>query len=214
MTKKDLLLIHGYIDQKNPKQELNFAMIDFNQRVIMATDTVNVIEFNLNKDEVEMCNGIHYLHKKQIKLIAQMMAKKEEYTFKDNAIMVNGVRFTLDNQPVDDDFNFPDTENYIRPHDFKDYSFTLDDIDMLEYDTALSNAFVLPKQFLNLQAFSACIRYGIDITPQKDVVVDGGGTRTEVGRVRVVGMLRDEVRFTFVAMGIEYVNPQPTLFNR
>ena len=45
MTKKDLLLIHSFIDSKNPKEVLNFAHLKDDG--IYATDTKKCIMFSI-----------------------------------------------------------------------------------------------------------------------------------------------------------------------
>lgn len=216
MNKNDMNLIYSCVDLKNPKEELNYALFDFNKNTVISTNTRVLVEFKLNQDEVENCNGLHYVHKKYLKLIIGMMTKDTDYKFKDNCISVGGARFTLDNQPNNDysePFEFP-LEN-IKKYLLSEiqYNFTLDDIEMLEYDTALNNAFILPKNLLGVQEFGEANKYGIKITPQRNIKV-GDGLQTEVGSVKVVGVKSENIRFNFVAMGMEYKAPQPTLLDK
>jgi hypothetical protein len=215
MQKQDMRLVEDCIDTKNQKQELNYALFDFNKNIVIASNTKVLIEFKLNEDDVDGCSGLHYVHKKYLKLIIGMMKNDVDYKFNNNCISAGGARFTLDNQPNDDhsepfDFPLENLDKYLREDD--EYDFTLDSIEILEYDAAINNAFVLPKNLLGVQEHGNAQKFGIKITPQRDVKV-GEKTKTDVGSVKVVGIKSDMVRFTFVAVGIEYKAPVPTLFN-
>jgi hypothetical protein len=60
MTKKDLLLIHSFIDSKNPKEVLNFAHLKDDG--IYATDTKKCIMFSIPMLDLDL-----FLEKKILK---------------------------------------------------------------------------------------------------------------------------------------------------
>lgn len=70
MTKQNLKLLTSFIDNKNPKQELNFALVG--RGAIYATDTRKAIQLNCKE-----INGNALMHKKLLEGLSAVLGKDE-----------------------------------------------------------------------------------------------------------------------------------------
>lgn len=168
MRKQDLNLILPFIDEKNPKLELNFAKVI--DGAIVATDTKKVIQFN-----VKGIFGNKLIHKKLFKGLANILGQSERLHFKDGYLHTDIVKFGVDTGYFVEDedgkhklgakaSDFPDTKTITNMH--LPYHFTLDNINDLHYELAQKNCFVDDIHLNPVIAYSACKMYDIYYKPQ------------------------------------------------
>lgn len=204
MTKTDFKLLATFL-KDNPKKELAYAMIDFDNKCIIATDTTKLIKLHLQDDEIHKCIGVHYLHKSILKAIATMMDKDAIYRFEFNTIVANGARVQLDNRDDKADFNYPFTRSILFTTGMKSFdtnSLMFIDFDLTHENTHINSDFLKP-----LQEHLHADRYTVYTKPQ---------TEDEAGRAKITSFITKDdkihTRAEVVIMGIKYKPVQKSLF--
>jgi len=207
MNKNEFKLVEDAIASKNPKREINYAYIDFNDNCIYSTDTRKMVIINLNEDEVENCFGTHYLHKKILKAMITFMSKEKEvsYKFEDNHLIVDDMKFKLDTEYVYDEkykLKYPQINEQLIKH--YEQHFNTEDLMYIDFDMTHRNTHINSDMFKAMQEYGDASKYKISSIPQRD---------REVGMVRIDGYKDNKLRFTQILMGIEYKPQDPTLFD-
>jgi len=196
MTKEDLKLIHAFIDSKNPKNELNFALVSSGG--IFATDTRKAIHFNHNFLGADML-----LHKKVLNGFIQSLDKHDVCDIDGCGFLHNGdIKVNCDTFYGDEN-KFPNLKAIID-HDFK-YMIKLDNIDDLQFELSLLDCFIDEVHLNPIIEFSS-ICHEFIIFYDKQTVIDG---LTNNGMVKIVGLYNEDeelgiVRFNAMVMGREF----------
>ena len=202
MNKRELSIIADAVDSKNPKRELNFAYIDFDRMCIASTNTRKLVKYFLNTDEVERCSGVHYLHKKVLKLIISLCAKEIEYKFVKNHIVIDDVKISLNTNDIEEKFNYPNIDVILNKR-FEDEYIT-DNIRFIDFDLTHRNTHINSDALKTLQEFGDAGKYKVESIAQ---------TSKDIGMVKISGVKNNNVRFTAMIMGIDYKPQAPTLFD-
>src|SRR5574344_1522891 len=193
MTKKDLLLIHSFIDSKNPKEVLNFAHLKDDG--IYATDTKKCIMFSIPMLDLDL-----FLEKKILKgFIAA--------THKDSIISFDGLGY-IKNGTLKlncDTFDCSDTVgvdfDYILNQKFSN-QFFLESIDDLQFELAQRNCFIDEEHINPIIAYAECSGFNIFYNEQKEELSNGIKVKNS-GIAKIVGRYSTEdesniVKFTAV----------------
>lgn len=197
MNKPDLKLIGGFIDTKNPKEDLSYAHLKDDG--IYATDTRKAIHFN-----IPMLNLNLYLHKKLLAGFASAVGKDDIVSIDSfGQIRVdNGIRMSCD--------TFPDNrtqEKTIIKNIFDtqfQYHISLDNIDDIHFELTQKECFIDDIHLNPIIEHSNCTRYEIFYNKQT-VEAD----KTNTGMAKIVGLYdtedeKDLVKFTAIVMGREF----------
>lgn len=208
MNKNELKLLDSCVTAKNPKRELDYAEIDFNEMCISAIDTRRLIRYNLREQEVKNCKGKHYLHKKILKALITMMEKYDEYYFEDNHIVIHDTKIKLHTVADMEKFKYPETADIINSALMYD-KYETSSLMYIDFDTTHKNTHINSDSFKPLQEFADASRYLVSTKPQKE---------KEVGMVKIEAYKGDDndstyKRFEMLMMGIEYIPAQPSLFD-
>ena len=201
MRKQDLKLITAFIDEKNPKLELNFAKVI--DGAIVATDTRKVIQFN-----VEGIFGNKLIHKKLFKGLENILGQSEKLHFKDGYLHTDIVKFGIDTGYFVEDedgkhklgakaLDYPNTKTITDMR--LPQHFTLEDINDLHYELAQKNCFIDDVHLNPVIAYSSCNMYDIYYKPQSVNEKE----KIETATVKIVAKKADDngVIFTqFVAV--------------
>jgi len=201
MTKNEFQLIEKYVDRNNPKVELNYAYVDFDNKCICATDTKMVIKVHLTDEEITNCKGVFFVHKKLLRTIISMCAKDTDYVFEDNFIKLENNKIYLDTANSDR-YKFPDLTNVFSK--VYDESFVYDDLFFIDFELTHKNTHISSHTFKPLQEFSEAAKYEISYQPQ---------TAKSVGMAKIDGYKDNQLRYEVIHMGIEYKPLEPTLFD-
>ena len=152
MTKKDLLLIHSFIDSKNPKEVLNFAHLKDDG--IYATDTKKV--YYVFYSYV----GFRFIFRK--KILKGFIAA----THKDSIISFDGLGYMKNGTAKlnCDTFNCNDATgvdfDYILNQKFSN-QFFLESIDDLQFELAQRNCFIDEEHINPIIAYAECSGFNI-----------------------------------------------------
>jgi len=205
MKKNEFRLLESMIDNKSYKRELAYAKIDFNSMEIVGTDTRRAIKIKLRENEVYMCSGVHYMHKKILKAFTQLMSNDIEYKFENNHLVVGDEILQLNTLGDKVGFNYPKLELEYK----YDTEYISSNIMYIDFDTTHNNTHINSEAFKTLQEFGDAKEYIVKTKAQvKDVA----------GLVKIIGRVEDEdyvlvTRFEVLLMGLVYIPPQPTLFD-
>jgi len=207
MTKDEFKLIHKILPNSNPKNEVCFAQIDFTQNVLYVTNTKTLIQINLTDDEVEMCNGVHYIHKKIINVLAQHAQKDKKYTFLNNNVLLDDIALHISTHNKQYNFKYPNMQHILLKTYFEK-QFTRRALEYIDFDTTHYDTHINSDAFKPFQEFALYDNYRISVKPQE---------KESVGMVKIEGFInRDDnppfKRLEAIIMGVEYTPPQPTLF--
>lgn len=204
MNKNDLKLIGAFIDIKNPKAELNFALVK--PSGIYATDTRKAIRFK--------CDGIDdvgLIHKKVLKGFESCLGKDETFTYKNGCFSTSELKLSIDgscswkeNEKIFGVYplNFPDINKTIDIE--LPYHFTLDTLDDIAWELTQKNCFIDDVHLNPIIAFNECDFFDVFYAPQEIVE-----NITNTGIVKIVGSKKDsdgvlDVAFTALVMGREF----------
>ena len=195
MTKKDLILIHDFIDSKNPIPELNFAHLKDDG--IYAYDTKKAIKFHADMLGLDLL-----LEKRLLKGFIGTVGKDYEVSIDgfgnirhvDN--MMNCNTCTFEFEPVD----FDSILNIEFQH-----HFVLESIDDLQFELAQRNCFIDEEQLNPIIAYAECNKFNIFYNEQVKEKTESG-VSTNSGIVKIVGIYSTEddpsvIKFTAVVMG-------------
>ena len=196
MNRYDFNLIHSFIDTKNPKPELNYALVM--QDGICATDTQKAIKYHILMLD---CSGV-LASKKIVKCVASMMGKDDTASIgADGVVYISqGDKISLDNRDVD--FKYPDIHRVLDEK--LQYVFELDDISDLHFELTQKECFIDDVHLNPIIEYGGCSKYVISYNKQ-EVTAD----TTNTGRVKIVGIHNvddevDAVKFTAMIMGREF----------
>ena len=196
MTKDDFNLIHSFIDTKNVKFELNYALVM--KDGVCATDTRKAIKYHIPMLE---CNGV-LASKKVVKCVANMMDKVDTASIgADGVVYIEaGDKISLDNK--NDNFKYPDIDKILNEK--LQYGFELDDISDLHFELTQKECFIDDIHLNPIIEYGGCIKYIISFNKQ-EVTAD----TTNTGRVKIVGIHNvddevDAVKFTAMISGREF----------
>jgi len=211
MNKNEFKLVEDAIASKNPKREINYAYIDFNDNCIYSTDTRKMVIINLNEDEVENCFGTHYLHKKILKAMITFMSNTKEvsYKFEDNHLIVDDMKFKLHTEYEYDEkykLKFPNMNDHL-PKRYTN-SYTTDSLMYIDFDTTHNNTHINSDLFKGIQEFGDATKYKVSSIQQ-----DSNREGQRAGMVKIEGFKENNLRITAVIMGTEYKPQDPTLFD-
>lgn len=202
MKKSELMIIVDAVANKNPKQELNFAFIDFDNMFIIATDTYKLVKYHLREDEVKDCYGKHFLHKKILKAIIGMFGKIDNAYFEDNKIILGNIKVGINNIH-NQECKYPTLDDVLHKTMYED-SYTVDNLHFIDFDLTHKNTHINSDAFKILQEHAHAGKYKVDSIPQ---------TKDAVGRARIIGISENKQRFTCILTGVEYRPQAPTLFD-
>lgn len=196
MTKKDLLLIHSFIDSKNPKEVLNFAHLKDDG--IYATDTKKCIMFSIPMLDLDL-----FLEKKILKGFIAATHKESIISFDGLGYMKNGtLKLNCDT------FDCSDTVGvdfyYILNQKFSN-QFFLESIDDLQFELSQRNCFIDEEHINPIIAYAECSGFNIFYNEQKEELSNGIKVKNS-GVAKIVGRYSTEdesniVKFTAVIMG-------------
>lgn len=195
MTKNDLNLIAAFVDNKNPKKELDFANVA--EDGIYATDTRKAIHFN-----VPMLNLDLYLHKKILKGFTSFMTKDDTASIDGNGFLrCNNIKMSCDTEDLVD-FKYPDL-NSILDRNFE-YKMDLEDIEDIQFELSQRDCFIDDVHLNPIIEHGNCNRYVIFFNKQR-IAED----KTNTGLAKIVGLYDTDseiglVKFTAVVMGREF----------
>lgn len=197
MNKSDLKLISAFIDNKNLKEDLNYAHLK--EDGIYATDTRKAIHFN-----IPMLNQNIYLYKKLLVGFASAVGKDDIVSIDGYGQMrvENGFRMNCDSFPDNRTQEKTNIKN-IFDTEFK-YHISLDDIDDMHFELTQKECFVDDVHLNPIIEHSNCTRYEIFYNKQ---IIESDKTNT--GMAKIVGLIdtkdeRDLVKFTAIVMGREF----------
>ena len=199
MTKQLLKFLHGFVDTLNPKHELNFAYVDFDNRKIVATNTRMLISINIPFDMMENCSGTFFLHKKVLKAMESISEKEGDYEFKDNCLELDHVKISVDSVQNDysDSWKFPDYEKILNGTKYEE-SFVTEDISQLDFELSKCDAFINSSYINKIQEL-------VDI-PNFEIFYNKQNGKDKVGQVKIVANDSTSILFEVVYMG-EYFVP-------
>lgn len=196
MTKKDLLLIHSFIDSKNFKEVLNFAHLKDDG--IYATDTKKCIMFSIPMLDLDL-----FLEKKILKGFIAATHKDSIISFDGLGYMKNGTaKLNCDTFDCNDvtgvDFD------YILNQKFSN-QFFLESIDDLQFELAQRNCFIDEEHINPIIAYAECSGFNIFYNEQKEELSNGIKVKNS-GVAKIIGRYSTEdesniVKFTAVIMG-------------
>jgi len=202
MNKQDLKLIGAFIDNKNIKEDLNYAHLK--EDGIYATNTKRAIHFNIPMLNLDMC-----VHKKLLAGFANIADKDDEIAIDGFGFIRLGAKTKMNCD------NFPDID--YKKVDFKnvfktkfDYRISLDEIDDLHFELTQKNCFIDDIHINPIIEYSSCARYEIFFNKQtviRDKVTNEEKTNT--GIAKIIGLVdtedeKDVVKFTAIVMGREF----------
>ena len=196
MTKKDLLLIHSFIDSKNFKEVLNFAHLKDDG--IYATDTKKCIMFSIPMLDLDL-----FLEKKILKCFIAA-------THKDCIIFFDGLGYMKNGTAKlnCDTFDYSDAVgvdfDYILNQKFSN-QFFLESIDDLQFELAQRNCFIDEEHINPIIAYAECSGFNIFYNEQKEELSNGIKVKNS-GVAKIIGRYSTEdesyiVKFTAVIMG-------------
>lgn len=204
MRKQDIKLITSFIDNKNPKQELNFALV--RNGAIFATDTRKAIQFN--HQEVR---GNALMHKKLLQGLSTILGKDERLFFENGYFYTDNVKFNIDTSYYVEDENgknkigakadcYPDINTIINKQ--LPYHFTLENINNLQWELTQKNCFIADIHLNPVIAYNDCSLFDIYYEPQKR----GKNDFIETATVKIVAQKSDDngvvyTQFIAVFMG-------------
>ena len=168
MYKNDLKLISSFIDNKNPKQELNFALVG--NGAIYATDTRKAIQFNFKE-----IRGKALIHKKLFKGLEAILGKDERLHFEYDCLHTDNVKLNIDTGYYIEDENgknkigakaehYPDINRIIDMQ--LPNHFALESIDDLQWELTQKNCFIDDLHLNPVIAYSDCSMFDIYYKPQ------------------------------------------------
>lgn len=196
MNKNDLKLIHSFVDQKNPKYELNYAW--FGDDGVYATDTRKAICFHAPMLGLDML-----LHKKILGGFIAGIGKDSKCSVDGLGYIKSDDGFKMSCDTYDKpDPSFPRmTNSFDTQFEFK---MTLTDIDDIHFELTQRECFVDDVHLLPIIEYSSCHTYEVFFNKQK---VDKDTTNT--GIVKIVGIFNedgeaDKIKFTAIVMGREF----------
>lgn len=207
MTKIDIKLLTSFIDNKNPKQELNFALVGAG--AFYATDTRKAIQLNF-KD----IYGKALIHKKLLEGLGATLGKDERLFFEKDYLYANNVKFNIDTGYYVEDENgknkqgaktsdYPDINKIIQMR--LPFHFTLDNINNLQWELTQKNCFIADKHLNPVISYNDCKFFEIHYKPQtkneKGII--------ETATVKIIAQASDENgviynKFIAVFMGTEF----------
>jgi hypothetical protein len=205
MTKSELQIIADavVVATKYPKIELTFAYIDFDEMCICATNTRKLIKYHLRADEVEMCTGVHFLHRSILKAIISICDNKDtEYKFVKNNIVIGNLKIKVGNVDANEsEYKYPALEVLKARYE---HSYTTDTINYIDFDLTHRNTHINSDMFKMLQEHCDVSKYQIESIAQ---------TKDTIGSVQITGIKNNQKRLTAVMIGVEYKPQAPTLFD-
>lgn len=204
MKKNDLKLIGAFIDNKNPKPELNFGLIK--QGVIYATDTRKAIGFRFDK-----LNKSGLIHKKVLKGFESFLSKDERFDYQDGYFFTNLVKFAIDGAFSFEQegeikgihhSNYPDLDDLLNIK--LPYHFKLETLDDIAWELTQKNCFIDDMHLNPIISFNECTSFDIFYRPQ-----EARENESDTGMVKIVGLAADEsgtldVAFTAVITGRKF----------
>ena len=208
MKKQDLKLISAFIDDKNPKQELNFAKVV--DGAIIATDTRKVIQFYFK--ELDGAGGL--IHKKLLKGFESTLGKDEFIHFENGYLFTSDVKLNIDTGYFVEDEDgknklgakygaYPNTSTALSMK--LQHHFTLESIDDLQLELAQRDCYIHDAHLNAMIAHNDGNVYEIQYKPQ---TVDAD-ERIETATVRIVAKNTDDdgvvfTQYVAVIMGREF----------
>jgi hypothetical protein len=201
MTKKLLTLISTFVDSKNPKLELNYALVDFENNVVVATDTRRIIKANLGDVHVEGCSGTHLVHKKILGAICTMSTNDTVYSFMDNCIVLDGfTSISLSNANFE--FKYPNF-NDILDTQFDDV-ITLGSLEFVDFELTHLDTHINVTHLFPAIEHSQSNDFHVHYKKQ---------TQGEQGKAKIVAFSDDgEIIYQALYMGVLFKPQHPTLF--
>lgn len=203
MKKNELKIIENAIAGADIRKELCFASIDFDNMIILATNTRKLIKYYLRADEVENCSGKHFVHKSMFKAIIEMCGNNTEYKFINNDIVIGDKKIRMSNIDKDAGYKYPMLDEALHSIIYDD-SYIIDNLDFIDFDLTHKNTHINSDDFKTLQAHADAGQYQIDSVAQ---------TRGVAGRARIIGVKDDAQRFVAILLGVEYKPQAPSLFD-
>ena len=200
MTKKLLKLMHAFIDTNNPKRELNFALVDFDDRIIVATDSRRIIKVNIPHDNIQNCHGKHLVHKKIISAMEKLADKDGDYSFQNNNIVIDGNKVSID--AYLHEFHYPDHDRIFGVK--TDDSFTLDHLNQIDFELTHLNCHINNSYIVPLKAYGAESGFSVWYRSQ---------TIDNAGIVRIQHNDENHIVFDAIIMGEEFKPQYVNLFN-
>lgn len=207
MYKNDLKLISSFIDNKNPKQELNFALVG--NGAIYATDTRKAIQFNFKE-----IRGKALIHKKLFKGLEAILGKDERLHFEYDYLHTDNVKLNIDTGYYIEDENgknkigakaehYPDINRIIDMQ--LPNHFALESIDDLQWELTQKNCFIDDLHLNPVIAYSDCSMFDIYYKPQ----MVNEKQELETATVKIVAQKADEngvvfTQFIAVFMGRKF----------
>lgn len=201
MTKKLLKLIGSFVDQGNPKLELNNALVDFDDNIIVATDTRMIIRVPLHEGEVEDCRGKYLLNKKVLKAAEGIADKDGQYSFEDNALILGYNHLSVDT--VKEEFSYPDHAKIFQV-DWDD-SFKVDSIEQIDFELTHLDTHINGADMNAAVEYATASYYHIYYKAQ---------LKEDPGMVMIKAFdSANTLLYQALYMGVQFIPKRPTLFD-
>lgn len=201
MTKQNLKLLTSFIDNKNPKQELNFALVG--RGAIYATDTRKAIQLNYKE-----INGNALMRKKLLEGLSAILGKDERLFFDNNYLHTDNIKFSIDTAYYLEDEdgkhkigakadNYPNINKILNQK--LPFHFTLDNINNLQWELTQKNCFIADVHLNPVIAYNDCKFFDIYYKPQ----IKNEKEQIETATVKIVASKTDEngvINIEFIAI--------------
>lgn len=199
MTKQIIKFLSKFIDKDNPKLELNYAYVDFDNRKIVATNTRMLVEINIPFDMMENCSGTYFLNKKVLKAMESMADKETDYEFEDNSIIMYHEKVSVDTvcSEYTDSWQFPNYEKILNDTKYDD-SFQTENISQLDFELSKLDVFI-NGSYLNYII-------ELDDIPNYEIFYNKQDGKDKVAQTKIVANDSNSILFQVVFMG-EYFVP-------
>ncbi len=193
LSKKDLVLLHDFIDSKNIKYELNFALLG--RGGLYATDTRKLIKIHYPQidDNVVLCS------KKLLKgFISTLTKDSVAILHSDGRIHHGNIVFDM-NTCNEFGYKYPESIESTIDTVYEKH-FSLDSLDDIGFELTERFCFIEDVHLLPLIKHGTADNYDVFFKPM--------GEKEEVSRVKIVAtVVRDEedvVLYTAVIMGRQF----------
>lgn len=204
LRKNDLKLIGAFINTKNTKAELSFAITQSNR--ICATDTMKLIQFN-----VRGLQGGGLIHKQLLKGMETILKRDEVLFFEDDYFCTDSVKLRIDTGHYVEDENgkhkigakwqdYPMIDTTLNTR--LPYHFMLESINDLQFELAQKDCYIDDVLLNPVISYSDCKFYDVYYQPQRVVAEN----KVETATVKIVAKKADEngvvyTQFIAVFMG-------------
>lgn len=197
MNKQTLEFLTKFLGTNNPKFELNFALVDFDNRTITATDTKTLAIVHIPFTDVENCKGTHLVHKKVLKVMEALATKDLDYKFKDDCLILEGIKISLDNyyHPIGNPFRYPDISKVLETK--FNFQFDTDCLKQIDFELAKSDTFILSSFFNPIIKLTGIPNYTVFYNKQDY-------KENTTGMVKIVANDSEKILFEVIYMGILY----------